>query len=350
MSLLVPSLKQGAYSRSTSEKKFVSSVRFNGNTSYVIPMSDIILGSDDFTVSVWFRAEALDWGRIFTFQRFVQDDGNSGWPTCPGFQARLTHTSGKIEVCLPIGTYDQFYSWAFPFTLNEWAHLAVTRKGSTAYCFYNGTLQGSQNIGTGAVWQDSTWYFAIGAGWGQSEADKDTVSNCLTGNIEDLLICKGTCLWTESFTPPSQWNASNLPNGTVLLFPGDSTPINSAISQTSWTTSSSNLIEDTDVTTLRSALDSLNTYRTKMNNCDCSPAGSYCQSCQTNTNQSCQSSTNQSCQGSTNQACQSSTNQSCQSTCSAQACESQCNLDGGLSCQSCQRPFNCNCDCGSSSH
>ena len=79
---------------------------------------------------------------------------------------------------------------------NAWNHLAVSRVGSTAYFFANGTLVGTAQ--------------AISGNWGSSgqpllvaQSGTGSFSFPLNGYMSNLRITKGTGIYTSNFTAPS---------------------------------------------------------------------------------------------------------------------------------------------------
>lgn len=343
-------------------------MHFNGSTCYTIPVSSLTFGTNNFTIAGWFYYDSsIDngtyvWPRIFTFQKFY--NMSYVWQ---GLQ--MTLSEAQLTVYFQANTIAEEHEWmgSSGITNKTWTHFAITRNDSTVTSFVNGVIAGTKDVGTSAIYQNPNAHLVIGAGWGETEATKDTHINYFPGYMEDFIICNGTSIWNTAFTPPTTpWNVTNMPSNAVVLFPGDSNAVNTAITSTAWTSKVKlSKIDAVDITSLRTAVDSLNTYVKNINNCDCAAAGSYCQSCQSSTNQACQSAINQSCQNGTNQACQSSTNQKCQSTTNQscqgstnQGCQSSknqgCQTAANQACQaaggnqSCQSQCRYNCDnCGS---
>jgi hypothetical protein len=76
--------------------------------------------------------------------------------------------------------------------VTAWAHIAITRSGSTWYVFINGVLSYSQTLAGTLVQSQNTAY--IGADIPDSKY--------LNGYIDDLRITKGLARYTANFTPP----------------------------------------------------------------------------------------------------------------------------------------------------
>lgn len=79
-----------------------------------------------------------------------------------------------------------------PPPMDEWVHIAVTRKDGIIYVFYNGVLQGSTK--SSIVFADGDLYLGYE---GTAYYSKSTY-------IDELRILNGYCAWTENFEVPSK--------------------------------------------------------------------------------------------------------------------------------------------------
>ena len=79
-----------------------------------------------------------------------------------------------------------------PPPMDEWVHIAVTRKDGIIYVFYNGVLQGSTE--SSIVFADGDLYLGYE---GTAYYSKSTY-------IDELRILNGYCAWTENFEVPSK--------------------------------------------------------------------------------------------------------------------------------------------------
>ena len=77
--------------------------------------------------------------------------------------------------------------------MDEWIHIAVTRKNGTLYVFYNGILQGQ----TENTIEFSKGNLCVGAEIGMEYFVMDTY-------MDELRILNGYCEWTENFTVPNK--------------------------------------------------------------------------------------------------------------------------------------------------
>jgi hypothetical protein len=91
----------------------------------------------------------------------------------------------------------QFYSntqkilGTITVSLNTWAHIAVTRSGTSLRLFVNGVLDG--NVSNSQNFTDTN--ITIGRGvWASSEFE---------GYLDDFRVTKGYARYTSNFTPPT---------------------------------------------------------------------------------------------------------------------------------------------------
>ena len=75
-------------------------------------------------------------------------------------------------------------------TTGTWTHIAITRSGTTARMFYDGTQVASATTAHDFV--DAAFYIG-----------QDGGSNAFIGYIDDLRITKGYARYTANFTPPT---------------------------------------------------------------------------------------------------------------------------------------------------
>ena len=174
----------------------------SGDSLSVAASADFNFGTGDWTIEAYVYIAAnspLD-GLNRRFALICETTNNGGFyingdstSTGTGLSIYNGTTGGGASV---IGTISQ----------NAWNHLAVSRAGSTAYFFANGTLVGTAQ--------------SISGNWGSSvqplvvaQLGVGSFSFPLNGYISNLRICKGTALYTANFTPPS------LPMPTTVTVP-----------------------------------------------------------------------------------------------------------------------------------
>ena len=111
-------------------------------------------------------------------------------------------TDGKIALGRRTLGYSLITTYIPP--VNAWTHILVTRSGATAYIFANGVQVGSVTGAGGNPANNSDYVcttglptvagnYAGGAGFG-----------FFPGYISDLLVVKGTAIYTSNFTPPTE--------------------------------------------------------------------------------------------------------------------------------------------------
>lgn len=81
------------------------------------------------------------------------------------------------------------------FPLNDWAHGAICRSGTSMFGFVNGELVATVSAGTNTARATSGAISYIGA------ANATYISR--GGYIDDIRVTKGVARWTSTFTPPS---------------------------------------------------------------------------------------------------------------------------------------------------
>jgi hypothetical protein len=75
--------------------------------------------------------------------------------------------------------------------INTWTHYALVRSGTNAYCFKDGTLLGTVNVGTTAT-APSALNIGSNGTWGSG----------FLGLLDNIRISKGVARYTASFNPP----------------------------------------------------------------------------------------------------------------------------------------------------
>lgn len=173
---------------------------FDGNGDYfTIPYN---LELDLIPLTAW-TFEAWVYSTSATGRRlFATDGGLSSWNSTNGIHVLIqTSASGSslalnIQVATgsstPVGV-----TTTTTFPINQWAHVAVSISGTTAYIAVNGVVT-SSSISTKSR-PSSNPSLAIGAIF--SEGVQSTVN--WIGYISNLRIVKNTALYTTNFTPPT---------------------------------------------------------------------------------------------------------------------------------------------------
>lgn len=152
-------------------------IRYAGQSAFAF-------GTGDFTIEGWFYVTSFASGIIAWDFRTAGVNGAYG-------ALELT-ANGQVQYYA--NSAYQISSSAGLNTINTWAHIAVTRSGTSTKLFFNGTQVGS-------TYSDSTNYLVgvsspyIGSG--------STPNAYLPGYISNFRVVKGTAVYTSNFTPPT---------------------------------------------------------------------------------------------------------------------------------------------------
>jgi len=176
---------------STAQSKFGGAAGyFDGTGDYVtVTHSSVLdLGSGDFTVEMWIYPADLNYR--FMLGATVNSSGYLMLAINP-------ITSGQIWMGGSGTTWPLQFS-GHSLSTNTWAHLAITRSGSTNRLFIDGTQVGS-SITDSTSWSADSAGMLVGFQSGGSSWN---------GYIDDLRITK-SCRYTANFTPAT----AAFPNG-----------------------------------------------------------------------------------------------------------------------------------------
>jgi hypothetical protein len=183
-----------------------SALSLDGSNSYVATEQDsqLLLGSQDFTVECWAYVSDLNTNNgLFEF-------GASG--------LRLYVNNGHWRLAPTNSTGVQIAA----VTENTWQHIAISRRLSTVKMFVNGTqigadldysgvsLTGNQlNIGTGAHASSGGSYAIISFSedWGVTRDFRQFSGSgsvdTFIGKIDEFRVTKGVCRYRDNFVAPS---------------------------------------------------------------------------------------------------------------------------------------------------
>lgn len=125
------------------------------------------------------------------FSAFASPTEMYVWGTSDISNRFNVHTSGGGRLdCWLGGTLGN--SPNFAISTGQWYHMAITRSGSTAYLFVDGTQRDTWTA-SGSVAQAG---ITIGI-------YHDLTLFDLNGYIDEWRLVKGTAVWTANFTPPT---------------------------------------------------------------------------------------------------------------------------------------------------
>jgi hypothetical protein len=182
------------------------SAYFDGSGDYLnLSGSEALaFGTGDFTVEFWLNIPFWNRGALIDFR----PAGTNG-----SYFSVWMDGAGASLATLYVNSSNIIYSsQALP--TNRWVHVAVTRQSGSTVLFIDGVQSGS-------TWADSTNYI-VGAGRPTIGASGFGVNDGnIIGFISNLRIVKGTALYTNNFTPPTE--PLTAVSGTSLLTCQDST-------------------------------------------------------------------------------------------------------------------------------
>ncbi len=174
---------------STTQAKFAEtkSMYFDGSGDYIktSASTDYDLPSD-FTIEAWIYPTALSSHRLIvdtystsqagSYQLYWRETGNSLAFYSKGDGVLLQDPSSSSIL------------------VNTWNHVAVSRSGTSAKLFVNGTV-----VDTATNSRDFTHGIPVAIGYQQA-----TSNNYFAGYMQDVRITKGLARYTADFTPPTQ--------------------------------------------------------------------------------------------------------------------------------------------------
>lgn len=167
---------------------------FDGSGDFLsVPSgTPVNFGTGDFTVELWAKYSSF----LFSNNALVSSIG----PTVGGFyfavKSNRTFMVARAFVAI------DFTSSAVTWPTNTWAHIAITRSGSTMRVFKDGVLVSSvTNTQSYSLALSSNTDYAVGAT--QSTSGVRSQTDFFNGQIDDIRITKGIARYTANFTPPT---------------------------------------------------------------------------------------------------------------------------------------------------
>lgn len=177
---------------SSSQAKFgSSSFSYNGSGQYhtITSDSNLVFGTGDFTVELWFYLNSNATEQALISCRNTGDSGNHSWILkIGGTQNCISFHSDSA------GIFDQSTG---AFSATTWNHVAATRSGSTLRIFLNGAKISSDI--SNSMDLSSTNNYRLG-----KEDYPGTGVGDFNGYIDEVRFSKGIARWTANFTPPTK--------------------------------------------------------------------------------------------------------------------------------------------------
>ena len=187
----------GSAQVSTSTKKYVGSMYFNGTTDYITApySSTFSITSLDATIEFWINPT----GTQTAYAPVVsQNKMNDGVQTSFSIQFEATGTKFILYFGAGGSTINSFTS-STVITAGTWTHIALVKVGTSFTLYQQGV---SVLTGTCGNWQASTQPLIIGAGY-DTNGTSIYSGRYFNGYIEDFRITKGLARYTTNFTPPT---------------------------------------------------------------------------------------------------------------------------------------------------
>jgi len=180
------------------------SVNFPGSDDYITAPAntpELLLGDADFTIEGWFYKTNTG-----------QQDAFGLYETANNRRSYLLTISDSNTTFYYnyTGSSGTSVSTGFTLPLNEWAHVAIIRDGTTLKIYVDGKLSGTTTGLTAGAYANTNDQFMIG-----SSDYSNANGSEWTGHISNLRIVKGYVLYDGDFTVPD--HALEVVPGTVLL-------------------------------------------------------------------------------------------------------------------------------------
>jgi hypothetical protein len=170
----------------TNYQKFgATSMRFDGSGDYLNAgtSTDFVFGTGDFTIASWCRWNSVGYQTIMTNRDGTGSDAR--WI----FQVTTSNKLGLDTALTAMLTSST------SLVNNTWYHCAATRESGVMRLFINGVLEDTYSSVKNL---SANLPLSIGGN------DGNTSASTLNGWMDEVLLIKGTALWTSNFTPPSE--------------------------------------------------------------------------------------------------------------------------------------------------
>jgi len=184
----------GDVTRAVGQGKFGDAAYFDGAGDYLSVNLDesLILSTDDFTIDFWFMPVKYD----NSYEIYLSYGTSSNVESLVLIRYRST-SGGNLALLSRIdGNTSDIFSSVVVNDLNNWHHIAVTRKDKIFYLFFDGVLQDSPLTSDNDILATSLY---IGSNHISSSP------SYFQGYIDELRIVKGQAYWTteNNFVLPS---------------------------------------------------------------------------------------------------------------------------------------------------
>jgi hypothetical protein len=149
------------------------------------------INGGDFTIEFWVYFTSVAAGRAL-ISKYGNTAENAGGL---GYVLQFQQSVPSLRFVLGVGGgTDAVYDFAWSPVVSTWYHVAVTRSGSSARAFINGSQIGSTTtVSTSDVASPNATQIG----------KTHTVAQYLLGYMDDVRVTKGVARYTANFTPPT---------------------------------------------------------------------------------------------------------------------------------------------------
>ena len=183
------------------------SISFSGSGQYLqYPDSTAFtMGNGDFTVEAWVYLTG-------TGRRFITAQSDSGGADSSSSFSFYVNSGGNLQGAVTSGStiYNAIAATSFP--TSTWTHVALTRDGNTLRLYRDGVQAATANV-TGVTVNDSSSRVGVGS------LGEYVALSLWQGNITNLRIVKGTCLYPSGTTFTPSTAPLTAVSGTSILLP-----------------------------------------------------------------------------------------------------------------------------------
>ena len=208
-------LTEGGVAISTSNFKYgTGSLYFDGTGDAIrVPATpELALGAGDFTVEFWCNFTLVGNFNNNSFRGIICQGADSMHNSTASYQTAFWANRWKIVIDnTTVNTGNAVGGIAFyqykttgcktvvAVNDGQWHHIAFTRSSGVLRCFLDGVLKSTAN--NTSDFNDTTTRYTIG----RRGADYSSgMLGYYNGFLDDFRIVKGSALYTQNFTPPTQ--------------------------------------------------------------------------------------------------------------------------------------------------
>lgn len=205
----------------TAQYKFGNaSMLLDGTGDYITygDSDDFILGSNDFTIDLWVRFNALPLNDVYQAFFGQHTDSNNYIYFVIGNSSGTYYYS---LICRDAGTFTHNINIVTTISTQTWYHVALVKASNVISVYQDGVLVNSVN--NSYAIPDKTGAFMIG--------NRPTSTYYLNGWIDEFRFSNGIARWTSNFTPPTEYYFPT-PTPTVATSTATYTPTNTPITIT----------------------------------------------------------------------------------------------------------------------